>query len=322
MQFAESFKETIFKINEKSFESYSLEVFKYQYANCPLYQDYCNLLGKNPNSVGRLHQIPFLPIEFFKTHIVKSGDWNEEKVFRSSGTTKTGRSEHYVKDPEFYHCVSQKIFENYFGELNSMQISALLPSYEEMGDSSLIDMVDYFISISGSNSGYLSGVESELFSTLPSGRSQKLLIGVSYALLDYAEKHPTSLEMVRIIETGGMKGRRREITRAELHQRLKKAFHVDQIFSEYGMTELLSQAYSQNGLFQFPKWAKVLIRDINDPFSYLGDEKTGGINVIDLANIDSCSFIETKDLGKSTNDSFEVLGRFDNSDVRGCNLMF
>ncbi|MEP1097470.1 MAG: acyl transferase [Cyclobacteriaceae bacterium] len=322
MQFAESFKETIFTVNEQNFESYCLEVFQYQYAECQVYQKYCNLVQKNPNSITGISQIPFLPIEFFKSNQIKSGNWHEQKVFRSSGTTQTGRSEHYVKDLDFYHRISKKAFEDHFETLDSLQILALLPSYQEMGDSSLIAMVDHFISLSNEDSGYVLNDSDKLPNELVTTKNQKLLLGVSYALLDLADKHPTSVENVQIMETGGMKGRRNEMTRAELHEKLKDAFKVQEIFSEYGMTELMSQAYGKNGDFRFPDWVKVLIRDINDPFCYLGNEKTGGINVIDLANVDSCSFIETKDLGKSQNRTFEVLGRFDNSDVRGCNLMF
>jgi len=322
MHFAESFKETIFTINEQNFQSYCLEVFQYQYAECQVYQEYCNLVLKNPNSIARVSQIPFLPIEFFKSHQIKSGTWQEQKVFRSSGTTQTGRSTHYVKDLDFYLRISKKIFENHLGSIDSIQILALLPSYQEMGDSSLIAMVDHFISLSSQDSGYVLNNTDSLPNRLKETKAQKLLLGVSYALLDLAERHPISLKDVKIMETGGMKGRRDEVTRAELHQKLKDAFEVQEIFSEYGMTELMSQAYGSNGDFRFPNWAKVLIRDVNDPFSYLGDGKTGGVNVIDLANVDSCSFIETKDLGKSRNNTFEILGRFDNSDVRGCNLMF
>ncbi|MEP5612208.1 MAG: acyl transferase [Cyclobacteriaceae bacterium] len=322
MQFAESFKETIFTINEQNFESYCLEVFQHQYAECPVYQEYCNLVAKNPKTIDQLNQIPFLPIEFFKGNHIKSGTWQEQKVFRSSGTTHTGRSEHLVRDLGFYHKITREIFQDHFGTLDSLQILALLPSYQEMGDSSLIAMVDHFISHSKEDSKYVLNDTDEMLIGLGATKTKKLLLGVSYALLDFAEKGPIPNKNTQIMETGGMKGRRTEITRSELHQKLKDAFHVKEIFSEYGMTELMSQAYGKNGGFRFPNWAKVLIRDINDPFSYLANGKTGGINVIDLANVDSCSFIETKDLGKSQNNTFEVLGRFDNSDVRGCNLMF
>ncbi len=321
MHFAESFKETIFSVNDKNFESFCIEVFNYQYKECSVYHAYCNFLGKNPTNVNSIGGIPFLPIEFFKNHKVKSGNWKEVKVFKSSGTTKTGRSQHYVRDLDFYHTLSKKIFEGWFGPLKDVQILALLPSYLEMGDSSLIEMVDSFMKESAPGSGYKLGKNEELEQKLEIPQ-KKLLFGVSYALLDLSEKLKKVFENTQIIETGGMKGRRKEITREELHQNLRNSFKINEIHSEYGMTELMSQAYGKNGNFQFPGWAKVLVRDINDPFSYSGDGKTGGINIIDLANIDSCAFIETKDLGKSDKNSFEVLGRFDNSDVRGCNLLF
>ncbi len=322
MPFAESFKESIFTINAENFEPFCLDVFNYQYMECSVYHSYSNLLGKNPTNVSSIEEIPFLPIEFFKNHSVKSGHWKEEKIFQSSGTTNTGRSRHFVKDLNFYWHLSKKIFESWFGPIENIQIMALLPSYLEMGDSSLISMVDHFLTESDPKSGYSLDSFEELILKLDEKDTKKVLFGVSYALLDLSEKFQKPLKNVQIIETGGMKGRRKEITRKELHQNLRISFEIDEIHSEYGMTELMSQAYGKNGQFQFPNWSKVLIRDINDPFSYVEDGKTGGINIIDLANIDSCSFIETKDLGRKHFRGFEVLGRFDNSDVRGCNLMF
>ena len=322
MSFAESFKEMIDTINEENFESYALEVFQYQYKSCSIYQKYCNSLSKNPTNVDQIKEIPFLPIEFFKKYPIKSGHWKEVKSFKSSGTTKTGRSTHFIKDLNFYHRLSKTLFESRYGPLSELQIIALLPSYQESGDSSLIDMIDYFMKHAKPGSGYALDDLDTLNHKLSENENKKLLFGVSYALLNHAETHPNPLKNVLIIETGGMKGRKKEITRTELHETLKKSYHVAEISSEYGMTELLSQAYGENGAFSFPNWAKTLIRDINDPFCYLPDGKTGGINVIDLANIDSCSFIETKDLGKSNQKYFEILGRFDNSDVRGCNLLF
>lgn len=322
MQFAESFKETIFTINDQNFESYCLEVFNYQYSECSVYNQYCNYLKKNPNTVNKVYEIPFLPIEFFKNHAIKTGQWKEEKIFKSSGTTQTGRSQHHVRSLSFYHSVSKKIFEEYFGELASVELIALLPSYQEMGDSSLIDMIDFFISNSLPNSGYSLNNWDDLIERLGSTTKKKLLFGVSYALLDFAEKYNLNLDNIQFIETGGMKGRRKELTRTELHQKLKNSFNASGIHSEYGMTELMSQAYGFDGDFKFPNWVKVLIRDINDPFVYQDRGKIGGINVVDLANIDTCSFIETKDLGKIHDKTFEVLGRLDNSDIRGCNLMF
>ncbi|MEQ9007396.1 MAG: acyl transferase, partial [Ekhidna sp.] len=260
---------------------------------------------------------PFLPIQFFKNHAVKSGEWQEDKIFKSSGTTATGRSIHYIKDLKYYHHVSKTAFENEVGDLSQFSIKAILPSYKEQGDSSLINMVDHFMNFSLPNSGYYSGNENDFNGN---NDEKKLVIGVSFALLSMAEKN-ISLKNSIVMETGGMKGRRREMTRAELHKQLKDGFSVDHIWSEYGMTELQSQAYGIDGEFKFPPWAKTLIRDINDPFEYFPLGKTGGVNVIDLANIDSCCFIETKDLGRHEKDFFQILGRFDNSDIRGCNLL-
>ena len=317
MIFAEEFKHTLFDINEKNFQESSLAAFDYQYRSCPTYQEYCNLLKRTPKSVKSLNDIPFIPIEFFKNHAIKSGDWKEQKIFKSSGTTDTGRSKHYIKDLEHYHLAAKKTFELFFGVLSDFQLIAILPSYQSQGDSSLISMVDYFMRYSHRDSGYFLN---ESIGEVLNGPHKKLVLGVSYALLDLSITKPTT-QSIQIMETGGMKGRRKEITRKELHERLMERFDVSEIWSEYGMTELQSQAYGKDGLFSFPSWAKCLIRDINDPFSYLPEGKTGGINVIDLSNIDSCCFIETKDLGRTQNEGFEVLGRFDNSDIRGCNLM-
>lgn len=317
MDFVEEFKSKTQEINEKNITDSSLAAFDFQYKQCLVYQDYCRHLKINPKEVKTIHDIPFLPIEFFKNHIVKSGHWNELKVFKSSGTTSTGRSQHFIKDLKHYKDTAIFNFEKKFGSLSEYQIIALLPSYHEQGDSSLICMVGYFINKAKEGSGYL--LDTELENYMQSDE-KKVLIGVSYALLDQSVKKIKARNAI-IMETGGMKGRKKEMTRSELHQILKDSFGVQEIWSEYGMTELMSQAYGRNGLFKFPGWAKCLIRDINDPFAYLEDGKTGGINVIDLANIDTCCFIETKDLGRIQNDTFEVLGRFDNSDIRGCNLM-
>lgn len=316
MGFVEDFKKQVFKINEKTFVDSSLAVFEYQFHQCEIYREYCNSLNKNPTNVNSLEQIPFLPIEFFKNHVIKSGDWKEVKVFKSSGTTSSSRSQHFVRDIEFYHFVAKHTFEKVFGRLQEFTLLALLPSYQEQGDSSLISMIDHFMSYSKKGSDYF--LHKEMPKKL-SDETQKVVFGVSYALLDavHAKKSKNTL----LIETGGMKGRKKEITREELHINLKMTWNSDEIWSEYGMTELMSQAYGKNGEFRFPPWAKTLIREVNDPFSYLSNGATGGINVIDLANIDTCAFIETKDLGRIRNEIFEVLGRFDNSDIRGCNLM-
>ncbi len=322
MQFAERFKQDIYSLNQDSFEAASLELFYYQYHTCEIYHQYCNFLNKNPTNTQHIFQVPFLPIEFFKTHVIKTGDWAEQKVFKSSGTTGSERSLHFVQDLDHYHSLTKVHFEQTFGELKNFQLLALLPSYQEQNDSSLIEMVDHFMTMTLPGSNYFLDDQENLIQALRNITIPKILFGVSYALLDLADAYPNeSFENVLIFETGGMKGRKKEITRSELHERLKTAFGVSEIASEYGMTELMSQAYAKNGVFSLPNWAKMLIRDINDPFSYLADGKTGGINIIDLGNVDSCAFIETKDLGKKKGELFEVLGRFDNSDVRGCNLL-
>lgn len=317
MPFAEDFKHRIFQLNEETFHNLSLEAFNYQYRECRIYHSYCEHLKKSPDTVHTVADIPFLPIAFFKEHEVKSGHWAPTHTFKSSGTTRTGHSNHFVKDLVHYDRVAKAIFTEQFGSLSNLQIYALLPSYQEQGNSSLIHMVDTFMKESAIGSGYLSEKEQK---ALYNNDDPKLLIGVSYALLDMLSQNPI-VKNTLIMETGGMKGRRKEMTRAELHEHLKKGFQVDEIWSEYGMTELMSQAYGKNGYFRFPPWANVLIRDINDPFQTVSDGKSGGINIIDLANIDTCCFIETMDLGRKDGEQFEVLGRFDNSDIRGCNLM-
>lgn len=317
MNFVEEFKHKLFEVNEKTLQDSSLAAFDYQYSNSDIYQTYCKFLGKSPKNVKKITEIPFLPIELFKNHAIKSGDWEAEKIFKSSGTTATGRSEHHISDLDFYHETAKKTFESHFGSLSEYRILAILPSYQEQGDSSLISMVDYFMTYSQGGSGYF--LNNDINNVL-SNEGKNLIIGVSYALLDLTESHIKSHESI-VMETGGMKGRRKEMTRTELHTILKNSFDTSEIWSEYGMTELQSQGYGKNGHFHFPPWAKCLVRDINDPFSYLPDHSTGGINVIDLANIETCCFIETKDLGRLNSNTFEVLGRFDNSDIRGCNLM-
>ncbi|GAB4239047.1 MAG: acyltransferase [Ekhidna sp.] len=315
MPFVDEFKKQLFQINESNFEACSLAVFDYQFNQCQLYNQYCNSLGKNPKNVKSVHQIPYLPIEFFKNHAIKSGKWETQKIFKSSGTTQAGRSQHHVADLAFYHEVSKTIFEEMFGPLYNLNVFALLPSYLEQGDSSLISMVDHFINLSGHASAYILDQNPQW----PSPDNRCVVFGVTYALLDWSLN--ADLSNTVIIETGGMKGRRKEITRSELHQELQKKLTPEAIWSEYGMTELMSQAYGKNGDLIFPNWAKVLIREVNDPFCYLEEGRTGGINVIDLANVHTCSFIETKDLGVVRNDHFEVVGRFDNSEIRGCNLL-
>jgi len=277
--------------------------------------------------ISHYRDIPFLPIRFFKSHLVISGEYQPEITFSSSGTTGLSTSKHHIKDQNIYVESFKKAFEIFLGKPEEYIILAMLPSYLERDGSSLVFMLDALIKMSGQNKSgfFLHEYEAlhALLMRLKSNGKKVILLGVSFALLDLAEQFPIDFPDLIIIETGGMKGRRKELIREELHQILKKGFGVDKIYSEYGMTELLSQAYSKGeGLFTSPPWMKVLIRDTNDPFSILSSGKTGGINVIDLANIYSCSFIATQDLGKIHKDGrFEVLGRFDSSDIRGCNLM-
>ena len=320
----ENFKSEIFFLSPASFESAALAVFEYQYHHNIVYKQFCDHLSIEPEKIKKVTDIPFLPIEFFKTQRVVSGQWTEEKVFKSSGTTGQHRSQHFIKDVVFYHQIALHIFEDLYGSISDFQILALLPSYQQQGDSSLISMVDFFMSESTQKSQYLLNNSKSLIETIENNpEAKKLLIGVSYAFLDILDSSEFSVDHdVIIMETGGMKGRRKEMIRHELHDVLKAGFHVDEIYSEYGMTELTSQAYGSNGYLKFPSWCKAMIRDINDPLFCLGDQKTGGLNIIDLANIHSCAFIETKDLAKThPNGTFEVLGRFDNTDIRGCNLM-
>lgn len=365
----------------RAFEALALDVFKYQYAHNEVYKRFVDTLGKSPEKIDRIEKIPFLPIEFFKSHTVTTFDAEPQIVFESSGTTSTTTSRHFVSDLALYEVLSRKTFEQMYGSLTDYHIFALLPSYLERNNSSLVYMVQNFIYYSYSQySGFFLDNMTEMVKQMAEAAKDGrkiLLIGVTFGLLDLAEAqsrelialssqltalssersaishqfsmaesstlnppqpstlNPQSSDRLIIMETGGMKGRRKEMVREELHEILGKAFGVSSIHSEYGMTELLSQGYSKgDGLFHLPSSMKVLLREVNDPFTYLphfaiGEkdeevrQRTGGINVIDLANIDSCSFIETKDLGVYADDysGFRVVGRFDNSDVRGCNLL-
>ncbi|MEM7548541.1 MAG: acyl transferase [Bacteroidota bacterium] len=323
-----SFKDDLFKVNDHNFEAKALELFQFQAKYNKVYNEYIKLLDVDIKAVLTPKDIPFLPIEFFKSHHIKSCNWVEETVFKSSGTTGSERSQHFVEDLEFYYEGSKRVFEETVFPLENTAILAILPNYIEQGDSSLIYMIDRFIKDSQS---VLSGFykKESLLELNIQNLSEKvdhiLIIGVSYALLDLADSlnSPFDFKNLFLMETGGMKGRRKEITRSELHSRLKVQFGVEYIYSEYGMTELLSQAYAlDNGEFQTPPWMKFFIRDINDPFSLLYEGKTGALNIIDLANIHSCAFLETKDLARMNKDGhFEILGRIDNSDIRGCNLL-
>ncbi|HLV23254.1 MAG TPA: hypothetical protein VKY36_00555 [Moheibacter sp.] len=319
-------KEEIFSIqNEAEFEKTALKVFRFQAENNSVYRNFIQHLKLNIAEIDSLEKIPFLPIRFFKSHEIISGNHSIEKIFTSSGTTGSQTSKHFVSDLSFYRESLEHSFKHFYGEISAYKIFALLPSYLEREGSSLIDMVEFWIEKSGKGGFYLYNHE-ELFQDLIQNEKEgkkAILIGVSFALLDFVEKFQLNLKNTILMETGGMKGRKEEITREELHRILKNGNGLDEIHSEYGMTELLSQAYSKgNSKFEMPNWMKILIRDTEDPLSFLPKEKTGGINVIDLANLNSCSFIATEDLGKIHPDnSFEILGRFDNSDVRGCNLM-
>jgi len=310
-------------ITEGDFEENALTLFREQFQNIEIYHTYCQLLGKNPENVSTLVEIPFLPISFFKTHKVFHKNRKEEGYFMSSGTTaQPNRSRHYYHSLEGYEQSFLTFFEATYGPISDLVLVALLPSYKEQTHSSLIFMVDCLIKKARPGSGYYKLGDQQLIKLLANDE-KKLLIGVTYALLDWAESNPIALQNTIVMETGGMKGRRKEIIREEVHRQLKTAFELDTIHSEYGMTELFSQAYSPGeGIFYPAPWMKVLIREAEDPFTMSSHEKTGGINIIDLANTHSCAFLATEDLGKTFSDgSFEVLGRFDTAEIRGCNLM-
>ncbi|MEI6820775.1 MAG: acyl transferase [Bacteroidota bacterium] len=316
----------IFKIKSDSeFNDLALDTFRHQYKYNLLYKNFVDLNYSDINAIKTYNEIPFIPIGFFKTHQIITGDTHVDNYFKSSGTTGQERSTHYVKDLKLYEESFINGFKHFFGDINRFTILALLPNYLSQQDSSLIYMVTKLIELSNDkNSGFYLNNYAELNQKLKDIKNKKIiLIGVTYALLDLAEQFPIAIPKAIIMETGGMKGKRKELVREELHDTLTKAFDVENIYAEYGMTELLSQGYSKGkGLYETPPWMKILIRDVDDPLTMAGNNKSGGINVIDLANIYSCSFIATQDLGKKyDNNMFEVLGRFDNSDIRGCNLM-
>ena len=313
--------------NQKQFEKIALKVFRFQYENNLVYNEFCNLMNVKVHEVKSLQQIPFLPIQFFKSHSVVSNKNPYQETFTSSGTSGIITSRHHVTDTSIYEESYQRGFAQFYGNIQDYAILALLPSYLEREGSSLIYMVKNLIEATNNKESgfYLHNYEDLInkLITLDASGQNVILIGVTYALLDLIEKHQFQLKNTFIMETGGMKGKRKEMIREDLHHQLCNGFGVSAIHSEYGMTELLSQAYSLGeGVFECPSWMQILIRDTEDALSYIENGKTGGINVIDLANINSCSFIATQDLGKKNpNNSFEVLGRFDNSDIRGCNLM-
>lgn len=318
----------IFSIkDDNSFEKAALEIFRFQASENTVYKDFIYHLNIEVSEVKGLKDIPFLPIELFKSQKVVTGNSKCDVIFSSSGTTGSMQSRHYVKNLSLYEYSFRKAFERFYGDVKQYSILALLPSYLEREGSSLIYMVEDLIEGNGNpQSGFYLNNTEELYHKLlhlKSSGSKVFLLGVTFALLDFAEVYQPDLSGCIIMETGGMKGRRKEMIREEVHEILSQAFKVDKIHSEYGMTELLSQGYSKgDGIFDCPPWMKVLIRDTNDPFNYLPEGRTGGINVIDLANVYSCSFIATQDLGRiNEGGAFEVLGRFDYSDMRGCNLM-
>ena len=318
----------IFTISsQKQFEKIALKVFRFQYENNTVYREFCEFLKVEKHTVKSLAKIPFLPVQFFKSHDVISTTEAIQETFTSSGTTGMITSKHLVTDVSLYEQSYRLAFSQFYGNIEDYAVLALLPSYLERSGSSLIYMVKDLIELSNNeNSGFYLHNYDELITKLielDSSGQNVILIGVTYALLDLIGKQNFRLKNTIIMETGGMKGKRKEIIREELHAILNNGFGVSNIHSEYGMTELLSQAYSLgNGIFECPSWMQILVRDTEDALTYVDYGKTGGVNVIDLANINSCSFIATQDLGKKySNNTFEILGRFDNSDIRGCNLM-
>lgn len=318
----------IFSIsNNEQFEETCLAVFKHQVANCSVYKAYISHLKVQPEAIKSSKEIPFLPISFFKTHEVLSSKDPVEITFSSSGTTGMSQSKHLVTDLSVYDQSFNQAFEQFYGSIENTCFLALLPSYLEREGSSLIYMVDALIRDSKHpDSGYFLHNHEELhqkLTQLQASGQKTILIGVTYALLDFIETYQINFPELVVMETGGMKGKRKEMVREELHQLLQEGFGVADIHSEYGMTELLGQAYSKGaGIFNCPPWMKIYLRDTNDPLSLVENKSTGGINVIDLSNVNSCAFIATQDLGRLFPDgSFEVLGRFDNADIRGCNLL-
>jgi phenylacetate-coenzyme A ligase PaaK-like adenylate-forming protein len=326
---SEEFKNGLFEVNsEKAFNDKAIKIFGYQAENNPVYRDYLSFLGKKPESIKDIFDIPFLPIGFFRNHKIVTGEQEPQIIFKSSGTTGMEPGNHYVSDMGLYEQSCLKGFNMFYGYPSDYCILALLPSYLEREGSSLIYMMESLIKKSKYlESGFYLKNFVDLIAMIDRLKEKKrkiFLIGVSFALLDLAEKHSPDFSGIIVMETGGMKGMRKELVREELHDILCRSFNVSVVHSEYGMTELLSQAYSSgNGLFYCPPWMKVILRDPDDPLTnFTETQSTGGINIIDFANINSCCFIATSDLGRLNRDgSFEVLGRFDNSDIRGCNLL-
>ena len=313
------------------FEEKALETFHFQYNHNQVYKRFVDSLNCNHATISAIDQIPFLPISFFKSHKITAGDFSPELIFTSSGTTTSNNSQHFVKEADVYEMSFINGFKLFYGNIQDYCILGLLPSYLEREGSSLVYMIEEMMKVSGHKLNGFHLYDHEILfkklEHLERQRQKTLLIGVTYALLDFAEKYPMPLKHTVVMETGGMKGRRKEIVREEVHRHLKEAFSLDRVHSEYGMTELLSQAYaSQDGIFRTPPWMKIIIREEDDPLTITSPTKKksflGAINIIDLANYYSCSFIATDDIGKlNSAGSFEVLGRIDNSDIRGCSLM-
>ena len=326
MESFKTFEESLYRVNDDSFEEIALKLFQFQAKSNPVYAEYIRYLGIKPAAVSNLNDIPYLPVSFFKTHDIRTGNWKEQGVFTSSGTTGTVSSRHLVYNLDFYLSNAVRCFAFFYGDPSEYTTLALLPSYTERQGSSLTAMIEHFIR--RGDGGFYHNDRARLLELLRKPVKRKVILwGVTFALLDLAEGHELDLSNCIVFETGGMKGRRKEITRAELHEFLGRRFHTG-IHSEYGMTELMSQAYSTgNGIFGCPPWMKVLLRDPEDPREISSGRARGGINIIDLANIYTCAFIETQDLGKMGQKepggavTFEVLGRMDNSDIRGCNLL-
>jgi len=320
-------KQKIFEVTPPQFESLALEMFRFQYENNTVYHEYVNTLKRNVDAIKTIEAIPFLPISFFKTHKVVTIEKTPQKIFESSGTTGDVTSKHYVYDLALYEASFMQCFGHFFGNISDYCILGLLPSYLERNNSSLVYMVNHLMEQSqhAESRFYLNEYDllQQVMLQLEEKQQRYILFGVTFALLDFSKKFPVNISCGTIVETGGMKGRGKELIRAELHEILQERFNTENISSEYGMTELLSQGYmQQNHSFHTPPWMKVLIRDIYNPFGYAEANQSGAINVIDLANIYSCSFIETADIGKlNVDNSFEVLGRIDSSEVRGCNLL-
>lgn len=324
-------KQNIFDIQtESDFETACLETFRYQYENVEVYRKFVDYLNIDPSSIKQVSEVPFLPIEIFKNHLVLDSNFSSEQYFQSSGTTQTNRSKHYIADFSLYEESIYKSFEQFIGKPEDYIFLGLLPNYSENPHSSLIYMIDYLIKRSDKpENGYFLYNHQELFNLLQTLIDKKvILFGVSFALLDFldfCDSNSQTLQFsntITVIETGGMKGRKEEMTKDELLKIFQNGFKTEKIYSEYSMTELLSQAYSLGeNTYKSPNWMRILIRNTEDPFSYVEDGRTGAINIIDLANRHSCSFIATQDLGRIENDTFQVLGRIDHSDIRGCSLL-